>query len=315
MAAAVILQGYVVLVDRYVTKSAVNRSVGSFPHPNSLAMYVDLVIPVLLSLLLSKQYPPRASKIAMLSLALGVMCVVFTKSRASLVLMLGALAALTVCSMGWRPTAYKVQLALSGALAATLAGAVLLPSIIERFEKAPKQSAETRVYFNEAAHAMANDRPFGVGLNAYSWMLANTKYYWYVYPDMIEAEDPEEFQESKQGQSRLGTAHHIYFLFAAETGWVGMWIFLAFLGRFYWRNFVLFFKTRGDIYVQSILLGTLFGLGMLHLQGLLEWIFRQTQVFFLFCVVSALVVAVGSLPPATKAVPARASVPVGRRSG
>jgi len=142
---------------------------------------------------------------------------------------------------------------------------------------------------------MANHYTFGTGLNSYSWMLGNTEYYWYVYPDKVDTvEDLDAFRESKRGMSRLGTAHHIYLLFAAETGWLGMWTFILFLLRFYLKNFFLLLKAR-DEYYQAILLGLFIGFSTLHLQGLLEWIFRQTQVFYLFFILSGLMVAIGNI--------------------
>jgi O-antigen ligase len=305
---AVLFQGWLVLFHKYVLHFATSRSLGSFPHPNSLAMYLNCIMPIILSVLLSDLFPRKVARFAMAAIGLGVVGVVFTKSRASLVLMIGAFVLLTMISMAWRPSGHKVKLALAGALASVVAGSVFLPKIIDRFENAPKQSAETRAFFNEAARAMAADKPLGVGLNAYSWMLANSKYYWYVYSDMLDTEDPDGFQESKQGQSRLGTAHHIYYLFAAETGWIGMWAFIALIGRFYWKTFLLWFKTK-DVYLKSILLGMLFGMGTIHVQGLLEWIFRQTPIFYLFCVMSGLMVALGGL----KSIPAAAGLGRARR--
>ena len=73
-----------------------------------------------------------------------------------------------------------------------------------------------------------------------------------------------------------------------------MIIFIMFLARYYLHNLVLLFRTRDDYY-QAILLGLFVGFSTLHLQGLLEWIFRQTQVFFLFCVLTGLMVGTGNV--------------------
>lgn len=298
LTAAVIFQTGVVLFDKYVTKAVVNRSVGSFPHPNSLAMYIDLIIPILLSLFLSGTLTKGQNQWAILAVGGGIICVLFTKSRAALVIMLGALGLVTAISILIKPTARKFGVVAVGFVMMSILGALAAPTIIRRFESAPEESEMTRVFFNEAAHAMANEHTFGVGINAYSWMLANTAYYWYVYPDKKDDEniDPDEFRESKQGASRLGTAHHIYYLMAAETGWIGMGVFILFILRFYGRNLRLFFKARDDYY-KAILLGLLVGFATLHIQGLLEWIFRQTQVFYLFAVLSGLMVALGNLLP------------------
>lgn len=292
---AVLFQTGVVLWDKYVTGKVVNRSVGMFPHPNTLAMYVDLITPMLLALVLAGKFSKIWAKLAPAAILGGLICVIFTKSRAALVIAGAALGGVTGLSIMLKPTGKKLALAMVGFLIVDVIGIIAAPKIIERFQKAPEASELTRKYFNHAAVAMANNNLFGTGLNSYSWFLANTDYYWYVYAEeQDEIKDEEEFRESDKGQSRLGTAHHIYYLFAAETGWPGMIVFILLIGNYYLHNIVLLFRTR-DEYFQAILLGLLVGFTTLHLQGLLEWIFRQTQVFFLFCLLSGLMVAVGRI--------------------
>ncbi len=293
--AAVIFQGGMVFWAKYVTKAVVNRSVGSFPHPNTLAMYIDLIIPAILALILAEGFTKKRNRWAIATLFAGMLCVVFTKSRAALVIMIGALGSVTAISVFIKPTMRKMGIIFIGFVLVDLIGVAVAPRIIKRFQSAPKASEETREYFNSAAMAMANHYTFGTGLNSYSWMLGHTEYYWYVYPDKVDTvDDLEAFRESRQGMSRLGTAHHIYLLFAAETGWLGMWTFILFLLRFYLKNFVLLLKAH-DAYYQAILLGLFVGFSTLHMQGLLEWIFRQTQVFYLFLILSGLMVAIGNI--------------------
>ncbi len=290
---AVLFQSTVVIWDKYVTHKVVNRSVGSFPHPNTLAMYVDLITPMVLAVLLSGGFKNIWSKLAPASIIGALLCVIFTKSRAALVIAGAALGGVTGLSILLKPTGKKIAVAMVGFLLVDIIGIIAAPKIIERFQKAPEASELTRKYFNNAAHAMANEHTFGTGLNSYSWTLANTDYYWYVYAEEQDTiKDEEEFRESPMGQSRLGTAHHIYYLFAAEMGWPGMIVFIMFIGNYYLHNIVLLFRIKDDYY-QAILLGLFVGFSTLHLQGLLEWIFRQTQVFFLFCLLSGLMVATG----------------------
>jgi len=293
--AAVLFQGWIVFFDKYITRAVVNRSVGSFPHPNSLAMYIDLIIPAILSLILSDSFTKKENRWGTIALFAGMLCVVFTKSRAALVIMIGALAGVTAMSILIKPTARKMGIVFIGFLLVDMVGIAVAPRVVKRFKSAPKASEQTREYFNYAAKAMARDRLLGTGINSYSWMLENTNYYWYVYPNALNTvDDLDEFRESKRGKSRLGTAHHIYLLFAAETGWAGMWVFILFIGRLYFHNIVLLLKTR-DEYYRAILLGLVLGFSTLHLQGLLEWIFRQTQVLYLFFVLSGLMVAIGNI--------------------
>ena len=85
-----IFQGGVVLFSKYVTKAVVNRSIGSFPHPNTLAMYLDLISPLILSMLLSASLPKKWNKWAILAIALSITSILFTKSRGAWVIMAGA---------------------------------------------------------------------------------------------------------------------------------------------------------------------------------------------------------------------------------
>jgi hypothetical protein len=290
--AAVIFQTGVVLYEKYITREVVARSDGSFPHSNSLAMYINMILPVLLAMFISNVLNRRQRWGAVLAVFLGIGSVLLTKSRAAMVLTAGALSMTTLLTVVPRPTPRRLQLVFIGCILMGILGAIAAPKIIKRFQEAPKESEQTREYFNTAARAMADDRFLGVGINAYSWALTYTEYYWYMYPDIYEDKsiDRSEFRHGERGESRLGTAHHIYLLMAAETGWLGMYLFIAFLLRFYWKNIRLFFSTR-DPYYKSLYLGLLVGFLTLHLHGLLEWVFRQTQVMYLFFLLSGLMVA------------------------
>jgi len=299
---AMIFQGGFVLFSKYVTKAVVNRAIGSFPHPNTLAMYLDLISPIILSMLLSGALPKKWNKWAILALALSVISILFTKSRGAWVIMAGAFMVVMFMSFMTKPTWRKSKYIVTGMVLGIVFGGIMSPKIIKRFKTAPKESADTRHYFNNAATGMAGDKYFGVGLNSYSWMLRNIeKYYWMVYPDKWEKFEEtadflaaDDFRWSRGGESRLGTCHHIYLLMAAEIGYLGMWIFIAFIVRFYLRTLWFFLRTK-DWYFKSIALGMVTGLATLHLHGLLEWIFRQTQVFYLFFIISGLFTAIYNL--------------------
>jgi len=189
------------------------------------------------------------------------------------------------------------------ALAAILGSGIFyvaMPRIIRRFRNAPKASAETREYFNEAAREMANDRVLGCGINMYSWALEHTDYYWYVYPDMLDLTDPEEFRETTQGRSRLGTAHNIYYLMLGETGWPGAVAWVLVCATFYLRAMWGCLTARATL-PRALLLGMLCGFALLHVHGTLEWVVRQTQTLYAFLLLSGFMVALTRLPVAVAA--------------
>jgi O-antigen ligase len=294
--AAVLLQGTIVLWARYVTGAVVNRALGSFPHPNTLSMYVSLIMPVALALALCREIRGRLLWGALAVVAVGAICVLFTKSRAGLAVMLAGLGSVAAVTSVTHPNGRVLTVFSAGGVLALILGIVAGPTVVRRFQTAPKESEMTRVYFNAAAKHMAADHTFGVGLNLFSWAVENTDYYWDVYQDHADDLNRDEFRESKEGASRLGTAHHIYYLFAGETGWGGMVIFILFILRFSWRTLSAWFRQRDPV-LQACLLGLLAGTACVHVQGLLEWALRQTQLLYLYTLACGLAVAIARVPP------------------
>lgn len=291
---AMLLQGGIVFWDKYITGRVVNRSIGSFRHPNTLAMYTNLIIPTLMGVYMISSFKSKVKQFLAPAITIGFINVLFTKSRAAMLLTPAALAFVSLISLMLKPTARKNLVMISGCVVAIIIGSMALPRLINRFAAAPKESAQTREYFNDAARAMARDNLFGIGINQYSNALEHTHYYWYVYADKEDVEDQDEFRESRQGQSRLGTVHHIYWLYAAETGYIGMFLFIWHCIWFMLYNLWLFIKEKDELF-KSIYLGLLISAGISHIHGLLEWIFRQTEVQFLFFILMGMMVAMARI--------------------
>lgn len=290
LAATIILEGTIVVWDKYITGRVISRSIGSFRHPNTLALYTDLILPVLTAVILTSAVSKKSRKLFGVAILMGIICVVFTKSRGALVLLPSSLGAVIGTSILMRPTGRKFMVLGLGMVVVAVITAIALPKLIRRFQTAPEESAQTREYFNYAAEAMARENLFGVGINLYSHSLAHTDYYWYVYPDYVDVEDPEEFKESDRGKSRLGTAHHIYWLWASETGYPGVAVFVLHIGLFSLYTVVAFFREKDHLF-KSVFLGVFVSTSFFHLHGLLEWIFRQTEVMYLYFILMGTVVA------------------------
>jgi hypothetical protein len=310
LTAALAWQGTVVLFNKYVTGTVVNRVVGSFNHPNALTMYLDLILPVVWACFLEKVLDKRTAKWVLPALGMAFVAVLFTKSRAGIVLMPLTLFGTTGLSIILKPTTHKAGLTLVAMLAGAVVGSAALPTIIRRFEKAPKASAETRHYFNDAAKTMARDRLFGCGINQYSWALDNTDYYWCMYPEAISLKDPEAFRESKHGRSRLGTAHHIYYLFMGETGRPGMIAYILFLAMIYLKALWTLIRAR-DPLTRAVACGLTFSFTLVYVHGLLEWVWRQTQTMYMYFILAGLLVAMAERAAKLRAAPGYA--PAGQR--
>lgn len=246
--------------------SGVYRAVGSTPHPNTLAVYVNLLNMVFLSVLLSGRLSRRRSLPLWAGLAMGTLVVLATFSRGALAVMVLGYALVIATSLFDRTNPRKLAMVGLMALAAMPFALKLAPSIIQRFETAPVESGLSRHQANSAALAMAHDHLLGVGLNNYSHVVNNTGYARFI---------PLE--------SDRGIVHNIYLLQASELGWAGLAALLAVIAGFFWQGTRFLLRRRADL-ATAVAGGIVIGMVVLWSQSLLEWLFRQTYVtieFFL----------------------------------
>jgi hypothetical protein len=244
------------------------RISATFDHSNTVPLFLNQVLPILLAMgLASRRLSTSASLVSLGVVMAMLLTVVMTFSRAGMVLSLfSILGVLLVANRKTKSLRVTVaSLVVVGALG--LGGLITGRSIVERFLEAPESSHMAREEFNRAARAMATDNPLGVGVNQFSYVLTNTP----KYSDMIRIMAAEK---------QKGVCHEVYFLTAAEMGWIGLVVFAMVLLRFLWHASLEAFRRKGfDGLVQaSIALGML----ALHLSGFLEWVFRITPIFYLF---------------------------------
>lgn len=250
---------------------------GPFDHSNTIPLYANLILPVLLIWGLCDREMAAWKSVASVGFALGLLfAVVCTFSRAGIAFA-GACFIAAVIWSNFRSSALRVRAGTLVLGLVMLAGIVRVTGpIISRIQTAPKASEEARDEFNAAARMMLHDFPMGVGLNNFSYVLTNHTQY------------RERFQAMKNEQ-QSGVCHHIYWLTVAETGYVGLALYLAIILRFAWT------AGRGALLNKSIhgtlLFGILLGLGALQASGFFEWAFRVTPVMQMFMIQAAVAVA------------------------
>jgi hypothetical protein len=267
MAVGVASQGLLALQQKYLHHMV--RSFGSQSHPNSLAMLVNLIMPVAFSLIMAG----KARWIAVVVVVFAAMCDIFSLSRGGMLMFGLGLTMVIVGSFLRGVTTRKIRIVVGVLVGAALVLAKSAATIIQRFTEAPKESEQARVLFNAAARAMANDHTFGVGINMYSFVLDHGG-----YADMFNV-DPGD---------RNGIAHHIYWLTAAETGYVGLAAYIFLLAA------VLLSAVRAAVrpgLTGEIALGIVAGLTVTYVQGTAEWIARQTTMSYCFWMFAAMVSA------------------------
>jgi hypothetical protein len=256
------------------------RIPGPFDHSNTIPLYLNLFLPVLVVWALSDRTVRRPEAMAMLAGALGMLfAVVATYSRAGMALaaltMVGAIAIANLKGRTRRASVASAVLAVLVLGGAAKAGG----SIMHRIETAPKASEEARSEFNAAADRMAADHLLGVGLNSFSHVLTRDGRY-------------NRFIGVMKDEAEAGVCHHIYRLTAAELGYGGLLAFVAVLLRFLWIAVRWSWTSRA---LEATLLGAqVLGFTALHLSGFLEWAFRITPVSQMFVIQCGLAVALAA---------------------
>lgn len=244
----------------------------TFAHSNTVPLFINQVLPLLLAWGLVARAPWKA--ILSLGGALAMLfTVVMTFSRAGMVFSL-----LTVLGLLWyanrRARSPRITIATAVVIGGLgLGGALMAGSIVERFREAPEASRQARDQFNAVADQMAGSRLFGVGINQFSMVGTETPGYRKALTVM--ANEPQ-----------VGVCHHVWRLTAAETGWPGLVIFVWVLLRLLWRSGREALRRRGEegLAFAALTLGAL----AIHLGGFYEWVFRTTPIYDLFTICAAL---------------------------
>jgi O-antigen ligase len=257
LAAIVCMEFLLVLKQR---ASGIYRAVGSTPHPNTLAMYINMMNMIFLSFFLNDESGRAHRWVYFACIAMGSLIVAATFSRGGLAMMVGGYGLVTLISVARRPSGRKLKIIGLCTLLAIPVALRLAPAIIDRFENAPEESGVSRWQANEAAIAMANDHLLGVGINNYSHLINETAYSRFI---------PNE--------SDRGIVHNIYLLHACEMGWPGLVAFVLLIGNFLWLGLRSILNRRND---PATWMGTGIFVGMVGfwLQSGLEWAFRQTYL-------------------------------------
>jgi hypothetical protein len=255
---------------------------GPFDHSNIVPLYLNMVMPALLLWGLCDKSLSKWQVVASVGTALGmVFSVGATFSRAGTGLALaGVLFALLVANI--RARSSRVVVVSLMVLLGMFGGGILAAgALLNRIESAPTESLETRRQFNAAAAAMLKEHFLGVGLNNFSRALELR----------LERDDTnmELLGEKMEEDQQPGFCHHIYWLTAAETGYLGLAALLLVIGRFLWLTGVYAWRSTS---LESLLLSGFFvGFCALHLSGFFEWVLRTAPVLYLLAISSGVCVA------------------------
>ena len=248
---------------------------GVFPHQNSLAMYMLLAGMLFFSRYFN-QAEGRRSRLFFIGFCMASAALVRTYSRGAIACypMSGLLT--LYGSIRYKFTFRKIYILLLICVIGAIGVAAFLPRVIERFEKAPAASGQTRKNLAIAAVNMMRDVPYaGVGINNWG----------------IKINPPYNYSRHREGKHydedyKDGIVETIYLLVGAECGLPGLFMLLTWFGYYWFSSIRLLRRLRGTPYFY-IPAGALGGMSGIFLQSTLEWVLKQQINFMLLAIVFA----------------------------
>jgi O-antigen ligase len=247
---------------------------GTFASQNLLGMISQFVIFPFFATMLGG----RRGRLAPAVVAAGLVIAVLTASRGTIVLDCLGFATVFVLSAVGQWTPRKTKILWAGVAVMALFAFYAASSLQQRFhggaELGLSEEDSERLVFKKAAAQMLADHPMGVGANHFT-VVANLGGYF--------------TRAGEQWSSgRASNVHNVYWLVAAETGYLGLVAFVAFIVLPLIAAFRCGFSHRGKP-SGDLLLGLGSALLVVYIHSFEEWIFVVLESQYLLAIVIGLV--------------------------
>lgn len=273
MAFTMMWEVVMVLKSKYIDGQY--QAKGTFEHQNALAMYTNMIAMSFLALGLGPDHP--RNKWFMVAYICCAMIIVSALSRAAMVVFGGGTAVVIFLSLFQKPTLQRM-IFVGGLCGVGFIGALAaVDTIVSRFgDQGNTASEEYRMVLNEAAKAMVNDHPLGIGWNNYALVInapyPYAEFVWDWMRDRNHAVDENRVNSCVESH---------YYLLIAENGYIGFYTYFLFIGASLIRN-IRCFITLKDAYMKAVCLGILMGCSMNYFQSQWERILTQPRNYMLW---------------------------------
>lgn len=278
--------------------SGVYRVTGTTDHANILSTYLCLVTPVVAAIAASKRPPMLLRWMCWIAVAAAVPAILLTLSRTGMPVFALVVGGAIVTCISWRPTFSKVSFAMLGMI---FMGGLIFQSweqIAARYGQDTlageyfNESGEGRGYYFRQAKVILQNRPFGVGLNNWSYVVSKefSTDRGLRYDDYDDLTAGELQRDVFYSGAYAPPAHNLGLITLGEMGWVGLFIFAVAWLR--WFQIGLFNQLGSkQKEFRFISMGILMGLLGIFLQSLTEWTFRQSEIFMTFSLLLGILAA------------------------
>jgi len=265
----------------YLESTYTNRIGGLIGHPNLLAIFLTMLIPIGVAILFT-DIKPYLKLSLIFVLMMGVACLILTLSRSGWICFAVAFAVLMGISFTHVRLRRKYILArILVMLTTVVLVAAMSGPILKRIYASDEGAVSFRFEWMEVAVKMAADEPvLGVGLNSFVWFMPPyTRYK--TYQSILEHHGSETY---------LPVVHNIYLLVWAEQGTVGLLLYMVFYIKLLliaWRGVALYTEP----FLSMVNIGCLAGLVALAVDGLVSFFIRNPNCGRVTFIIAALVVA------------------------
>jgi O-antigen ligase len=271
MAAGIFVEAALTIWQRFGL--GVVQAIGTFTTQNHLGLTSHFVVIPFFALMLGGRRGWRPPAVV----AAGLLVQVLTTSRGAIFFGGFGLILVFVLSASRQWTSRKSLILLMGVAGMAVFGLLAAKSFQERFGSDSQiqfADDEERVRFKEAAADMLADHPMGVGANHFTYA-ANMGGYFDRVGELW-------------GPGRGTNVHNVYWLVAAETGYLGLAAFLFLFFRPLYVALACGLRNVGDP-KGDLELGLGVALLVVYLHCLEEWIFVTFDTQYVFAIEIGLV--------------------------
>jgi O-antigen ligase len=245
------------------------RAQGSFSGWNSLGMALNLVVMVPVARILAGR-TSLLTKLALAAAVLGALCSV---SRGALLFLGIGVALVWLGSAMQEFTSRKAWFGLCGLLLAAIAIPIALSKVGSRAEEERQESMMERQLLENAASMMLREHPLGVGASHYT-------------PELLLGGYGRRV--GLGWREWVAIVHNVYWLTAAELGYLGVVALLA----LFLAPLRIALRRRPPGPRGDVLLGLGVGLLVFSVHSCFEWVWRLSEISYLYFMTIALVAVV-----------------------
>jgi hypothetical protein len=299
LAVAILAESALATRERLVL--GVYRPTGTLFHPNSLSMYFCMAVPVLIAAGCCLNFAAWIRRICWVAALAGACTMLLALSRAGLPIFTAVCGGTLLWCGGWKPSPGRLAGGAVALVALVAVGIKAWPSIMERYHQATLQEeyfdadGESRGYYFRQAEVILQERPFGVGLNNWSYWVSkeygrSLDMRYENYDGLMYAPPSELMPEFRFA----APAHNLGVLTVGEVGWAGLAIFTVLWVRWMLMGAGFLFRRQVDTF-HRFGVGLCFATFGVFLHSFTEWIFRQTEIFLSFHLLIGIVAALISI--------------------